>query len=137
MTLRTPNNNNVPGTDRNVLTLIREDMDVYGANGDHIGDVEFVYMGASSPVENEMGTGAATTANTELRGESILDVVAEALDDADMPQVLRARLEHEGFIRIDSDGLFSRDRYVLPEQIASVGNGRVTLKVNKADLIKR
>ena len=137
MTLRTPNNNNVTGTDRNVLTAIREDMDVYGANGDHIGEVDFVYMGASSPVENAMGTGAATTANTELRNEGILDVVAEALDGNDMPQVLRARLEHEGFIRIESDGLFSRDRFVLPEQIASVGNDRVTLKVNKSDLIKR
>lgn len=133
-----PLNSNVSGTTGNILTAIREDMDVYGANGDHIGDVEYVYMGASSPVANDMGTGAATTDNTELRGDSLIDVVARAaFDDDDMPEELRARLEHDGFIRIDSDGIFSSDRYVLPEQIATVANDRVTLTVNKADLIKR
>lgn len=137
MTLRMPNNNNVPGVDRNVLALVHEDMEVYGANGDHIGEVEFVYMGASSPVENEMGTGAATNPDTEPHVDNIVDMVAEALDGDDLPDVLAARLRQDGFIRIESDGLFSSDRYILPEQIASVGNDRVMLKVNKADLIKR
>ncbi len=137
MTLRTPNNNNVSGSERNILSLIREDMEVYGANGDHIGEVESVYMGASTPIENEMGTGAATNANTTLRGESILDVFADALDDDTVPDVLRARLQHDGFVRIESDGLFSSDRYILGEQIASVSNDRVILNVNKKDLIKR
>jgi hypothetical protein len=131
-----PLNSNISGTANNVLTRIREDMEVYGANGDHIGEVEFVYMGASSPVANEMGTGAATTANTELRSESILDVVANAFRDDNIPEVLRTRLEHDGFIRVEADGLFTSDRYVLPEQIASVSNDRVILTVNKDDLIK-
>lgn len=131
-----PLNSNISGTANNVLTRIREDMEVYGANGDHIGEVEFVYMGASSPVANEMGTGAATTANTELRSESLLDVVANAFRDDNIPEVLRTRLEHDGFIRVEADGLFTSDRYVLPEQIASVSNDRVILTVNKDDLIK-
>lgn len=131
-----PLNSDVSGTTGNILTRIREDMEVYGAQGEHIGEVEFVYMGASSPVANEMGTGAATTANTELRDDSIVDMIADAFRADEIPDVLRRRLEHDGFIRVEADGLFSSDRYVLPEQIASVTNDRVNLKVSKKELIK-
>lgn len=132
-----PLNSSVSGTQGNILTAIREDMEVYGANGDHIGEVEFVYMGASSPIANEMGTGAATSDAPPLRDDSILDFVARAFDDDDLPEVLRSRLQHDGFIRMESDGLFSSDRYVLPEQIERVHGDHVHLRVNKSDLIKR
>ena len=134
---QTPLNNNVTGMGSNILTRIREDMEVYAANGDHIGEVEFVYMGAASPAANDMGVGAASVADDDLREDSIIDVVARAFTDDDLPEELRERLQHSGFVRNESDGLFSSDRYVLPDQIANVSGDGVHLTVNKSDLLKR
>jgi hypothetical protein len=39
-------------------------------------------------------------------------------------------------VRIDSDGLFQADRYVMPEQIDSVSGDDVMLNVTKEQLIK-
>jgi hypothetical protein len=49
---------------------------------------------------------------------------------------MRARLLRHGFIRIDTSGLFAADRYAMPEQLASVSNDRVTLRVTREELMK-
>ena len=54
-----------------------------------------------------------------------------------MPETLRERLLREGYIRLDADGLFAADRYILPSQIASAAGDEVTLNVEKDQLIKR
>jgi hypothetical protein len=116
--------------DRGILDMIREDMHVYDVDNHHIGDVEDIYLGQESD--------AATAQDPSIRDhDSIIDWVAEAFDSDNIPEVLRNRLLHEGFIRMDSDGIFSSDRYILPEQIAGVSGDKVLLNVRKADLIKR
>ena len=43
----------------------------------------------------------------------------------------------QGFIRIDSAGLFAADRYVTPDQIVSVSGDALTLNVSQDELMKR
>ena len=71
------------------------------------------------------------------RDESLLEDIADVFAPDDMPQVLRERLLREGYIRLDATGLFAADRYILPEQIASVSGDQVLLNVDKGDLMKR
>ena len=63
--------------------------------------------------------------------------MAEALAPDEMPEEMRDRLLQEGFVRIDSNGLFSADRYVTPDQIQGVSSDGLLLRVTKAELVKR
>ena len=69
--------------------------------------------------------------------ESILDSIAEAFGKEETPEPLRSRLLVEGYIRLDTAGLLAKDRFILPDQIASAAGDEVVLNVAKDDLIKR
>jgi hypothetical protein len=58
-------------------------------------------------------------------------------DPDEIPEELRERMLREGYIRLDADGLFAADRYILPEQIASAGRDELMLNVKKSELVKR
>ena len=70
------------------------------------------------------------------RDDTLIDVVARASTDDDVPEEVRNRLVQQGFVRIDADGLFAADRYVMPEQIDSVSGDGMTLNVTKDELLK-
>jgi len=119
----------------NLLSEIREGMDVVGPNGHHIGRVDWVKMSDgewdTSTVEQ------ATAGNGGGRKETMMDSYAEAFKTDNLPEEVRERLIHGGFIRVDADGLFAPDRYVLPDQIAGVTERGVQLNVDKDNLLKR
>ena len=72
------------------------------------------------------------------RPDSLVDNIAEALTGpSDLPDSLRDRLLAEGYIRLDTKGLFASDRYILPEQIASCAGDELVLNVSKDELMKR
>ncbi len=122
----------------NILALVQERMDVLDAKGDRIGRVRNLYMGAGSEESLERGTGPATAAVPPDTGHTILDDFARALGgDVDMPETLRNRLLREGYIQIDTTGLFAKDYYALPEQIEVVSGDKVHLKVTRDKLIRR
>lgn len=120
-----------------VLMRIHEGMDVYNHDDERIGQVESIYFGSVGDQEAATGTGAATADNPATRERGFLDDLANVFRDDDLPDELRERLLRQGFIRIDSSGLFSSDRYATPEQIAAVHEDRVILRTNKEGLIKR
>jgi hypothetical protein len=66
-----------------------------------------------------------------------MENIAEAFRSDELPEALQDRLLTEGYIRLDTDGLFASDRYILPEQITSTSGDEIMLKVNKSDLMKR
>jgi hypothetical protein len=68
--------------------------------------------------------------------ETLLQAVAEAFGDDPIPEPLRTRLLTEGYIRLDTKGLFASDRYILPSQIGTISGDEVQLNVTKDDLIK-
>src|SRR5438552_2146427 len=85
----------------NILALVRERMDVLDANGDRIGRVRNLYMGAGSEEVLKEGRGPATASVPPDTEHTLLDDFARALGgDVDMPETLRNRLLREGYIRI-------------------------------------
>jgi hypothetical protein len=120
-----------------LLQQIREDMDVYDVDGNRIGEVEDVYFGEVSGAADARGQGPATTQGAYRENDTWLHDLAEVFaGEEDLPEVLRARLLREGFLRLDASGLLAADRYVLPDQIASVSADGVRLRVRRDELIK-
>lgn len=118
----------------NVLQQIREGMAVYDRSGDRIGTVADISFGASG----DSGVETATAPPVAERDETFIDNLAEALvGDDDIPQEVREKLRHSGYIRIDAWGIFTGDRYVLADQIDGVVDDEVRLRVMDDELIKR
>lgn len=122
------------------LSGIREGMGVFDRKDNHIGKVDFVYFGAVSDIQQARGTGPASAApgdSMSMRNDTLVDWLADAFHPNDVPTELRERLETNGFIRVDADGLFAADRFVTPDQIARVDDDRVQLTLERDQLIKR
>jgi hypothetical protein len=106
-----------------VLHQVREGMRVCDRNGEDIGQVRRLYLGAVSEAANEQGRGPATAPGRGGRDDSLIENLAETFTaDEPLPEALRGRLLRQGYIRIDTAGLFSSDRFALPEQIDSVSD---------------
>lgn len=125
------------GRSQTILNQIQEDMRVCDSAGEEIGRVRQVFFGAVADTEDKRGVGPATATTPELRDETLVDQVAEIFSDNPVPEVLRGRLLREGFIRIDTHGLFASDRFALPDQIESVSEDCVRLRLAKDELIER
>ena len=120
----------------NPLRQVHEGMKVYDRNDREIGTVERVYLGELSPTANNLGLGPATARDPDQPSNNLVQDFAAAFEEDNIPQEMRERLQRMGFARVESKGLFSSDRYVLPEQIARVEGDRVFLKTKKDDLFK-
>lgn len=122
---------------REILTQVREGMDVYGPDNEKVGTVKQVYMGGGSdPAEmrrQEVETGTPTRGTDET---FLGDLFSAFTPTEGMPDELRQRLERDGFIEIDSAGLFAGDRFATPDEIARVTGDRVVLSVSKNQLPK-
>ena len=121
-------------TSHDVLAQVREGMDVYDLDGNKVGSVAEVFMG---DVADALATGAEPQAGSEVNapGEgSLVNDVARVFTD-NMPEVVRNRLRHNGFVRMDG-GLLGSDRFALREHVAAVDGKRVRLNVRSDELIK-
>lgn len=121
----------------NPLRKVREGMKVYDSDDKEIGTVERVYLGEVSPRADERGEGPATARYPNQSENDLVQDLAKAFDNDQVPDELRARLQRMGFIRLDAKGLFAADRYILPDQIARVSGDKVILNTTKDRLIKR
>jgi len=119
-----------------MLRNIRAGMKVVDGAGHEIGRVEWVKYGDDDPSTPEPEA-AGISPIEDAEPDTLLDAIADAFRIDELPAEIRERLLHQGFVRIDADGLFSADRYVTPEQIAQVSADTLTLKVGKAELLKR
>ena len=123
-----------------ILSLVREGMDVYHVNNDRIGSVDFVHFGAASETQQDFGTGPAEPApadDPQMREDSIIDNIAEAFYPDEVPETLRSRLLMNGYVRLDTSGLFARDRFIMPDQISGVSGDQVMLNVTRDQLATR
>ncbi len=121
----------------NILALIHKDMEVYDRTNNKVGTVKYVHFGVASEATFDTGQAPATTSEAGARGESWLDALVDVFDPAEVPEVLRDRLLRHGFVLIDSTGLFSSDRFAMPDQIARVAQDHMILNVLGDELIKR
>lgn len=115
-----------------VLAQIHEGMDVFDRTGDKVGEVDYVYFGDEDATTPEADV--ATPSERATRDNTIVDVLAEAFRTEDLPQELRERLQVHGFVKV-STGMLRSDRFVLPEQIASVTGEAVHLDAAFDELI--
>jgi hypothetical protein len=127
-----------PAKIQSVLKSIHKGMEVKDVEGNNIGTVKDLYFGADSDEMMSHGAGAATAPDPSVREDSLIDNVARAFTDFDddLPEEMRKRLINEGYIRIDTAGLFRSDRFILPEQIARVHDEHVHLTATKDELLK-
>ena len=118
------------------LRSIEEGMKVFDRERHEIGKVEYVQFGDDDPDTPEVEAAAPNT--LDRRDRTIVDDIAMAFTASDeVPDELRQRLLEQGFVRIDANGLFASDRYVTPDQIASVTGDGLMLNVTKDELIKK
>jgi hypothetical protein len=118
-----------------ILARIREGMDVYDQRGDRLGTVERVYLGEASEEAIASGRGPATAPDPDWRDHSFVDDLVQAFAPDPVPEVVRARLLQHGFIRVDAAGIFAKDRYVTPDQIARVEPDGVHLRIGRDRLM--
>ena len=119
----------------NFLANVREGMKVFDRLQHEIGTVDRVQMSDDNPATPE--TEQVEAKPLDPRRDSLIDNVAEVFAPDDLPDEVRERLLQQGFLRIDSKGLFAADRYVLPDQILSVSGDAVTLNVSHDELMKK
>jgi hypothetical protein len=126
------------GDQGNRINQVHSGMTVYDVTGDDIGEVSFVYLGATTAAEREFGGGvAAVSLDREPEEKGLLGSLVDAFDPQDVPEEMAKRLRYSGYIRINSNGLFTSDRYATAEQISSVAENEVHLNVAFEDLLKR
>lgn len=114
---------------------IYKGMKVFDRTQKHIGKVDDFRF--SENEESPDLQPAELDATDRRRDDSLAENIAQAFGADELPEVLRDRLLREGYIRLDTAGLFAADRYILPDQIASTTADAVILNVSKDELIKR
>ena len=121
-------------------------MEVYDRIGKKVGKVDDFFSGA----EDWKPAAATVTVPVPVATPPALPVVEPAAvqpatkvpdfddvlePDDEMPPVLRKRLEHDGFIRIDA-GFLKHHRYALRGQIDRIESDHVVLNVTAKELLK-
>jgi hypothetical protein len=119
----------------NFLAQVHEGMKVFDRQHHEIGKVERVQMSDDNPATPEVE--AATPGNLRERDNSLIDNIADVFAPDELPEDVRARLMQQGFLKLDTRGLFAADRYILPDQIISVSDDEVMLNVSKDELLKQ
>jgi hypothetical protein len=119
----------------NFLARVHEGMKVFDRQHHEIGKVERVQMSDDNPATLEVE--AATPGNLRQRDDSLIDNIADVFAPDQLPEDVRSRLLQQGFLRLDTKGIFAADRYILPDQIISVTGDEVMLNVSKDELLKQ
>lgn len=118
-----------------LLQQIHKGMHVYDAERNEVGTVDYVQFGDEDPSQPGAETATVNPGQRDT-SDSFVENIIDVFRPDDLPEVLRARLVCHGFVRVDAPGLFNADRYISPDQIQSVSEDKVMLKVRKAELIR-
>jgi hypothetical protein len=114
-----------------LIEQVTEGMSVVDSAGQRVGKVTFVEMGDPLALTSEGNRMPAPDPLTELG----MAVTGDAREPV-VPEPVRSKLLHYGFLRVDGTGLFHKDYYVRSNQIAGVRGDTVTLAVTKDELIE-
>lgn len=115
-------------------TQIKEGMKVYTDTNDELGVVEYVKFGDEDL--NHPGAETSTSSETGDDSTDIFKALARALvDDDNLPEEVRSRLERYGYLRLDTTQLFESDYYVPFNLISHIEGDKVFIKANKDELV--
>lgn len=116
------------------LRSVEQGMKVFDRSHKEIGKVEWVQFGDDDPDTPDLeATGISEIYDND---KTLFDIFAQAFRSDELPEEVRRKLLHQGFVRIDAAGLFAADRYVTPDQIDSVSGEGLMLNVDKEQLVK-
>lgn len=143
---------------------VKEGMKVLDSDGAEVGHVEFVKMAdpdatttpAEEPAPGEIpgvagmpmaapgavpGTGPGGVMGGIPGGAGVSNIPAglvqpEGGGEPVLPPALSERLRRQGYLKVDSKGLFKRDVYVGADQLDTVRGDVVILAVSKGELAK-
>ncbi len=105
-----------------LIAAVREGMRVVDVNGEELGTVEEIRMSDPSAVTAE-GQGTGGTGG-------LLGYLATAFAGGNgLPRQAQERLARLGYVRVDAAGIFSGDRYVAGDEIATVVGDTVHLNL--------
>jgi hypothetical protein len=119
---------------------IHEGAKVYDREHNEIGHVDDVFLGyvqtdtVDSAETTAAGSFPAGTNTQSITPNFAMGGTANASDSEPVKSV-KNRLLREGFVHIET-GILSRDRVVLPDQIAKVEDRALVLNVTKDQLLK-
>ncbi len=115
---------------------IQVGMHVLDSTGEEIGTVaDFRFSENEDEPDVEP---AELDADDQHEDKSLIGQIGRAITPGDeLPEGLRDRLLLEGYIRLDTKGLFAADRYIPPAQIDSASGEEIVLNVGKDELLKR
>jgi hypothetical protein len=119
---------------RDLIRRISRGMKVLDAKGEEIGKVDQLQMGDPEGVTEE-----PDLYKRKMEGPLLTRVVDQyrPTGDIDAPPSARAHLLRMGYIRIDGKGWLDVDRYASADQIESVDEHHVRLKVPKEALVRK
>lgn len=116
------------------FTHIKEGMDVLDSSGEKVGTVKFVRFSDENPKSNNVETVSAPDVKAE---NTVVDTLAKAVGGEDeIPEELQERLLRNGYIRIGR-GVLKDDGFATLDQIATVHEDHLHLKVTGKDLLKK
>ena len=131
-----------------IFALIGPGLEVYDNQSKKVGKVDTFFPGASGREPKETTVLPAPVAVTGQQTVPLMEplvpvtntVTVPELDTAlhpgdDLPNELRERLRHDGFVRIDA-GFLRHHRYALRNQIARVENDRIVLNISENELFR-
>jgi len=115
--------------EQRLLSEVQTGMKVIDADGKEIGTVSDLRMGEPAAVGEEPAQ--------EPGALSPIDdlIVGWFGEDRAIPETIRHRMLHEGFIKIGGTGLLGGATFALSTEIASVAGDAVRLNVPDRDLI--
>ncbi len=122
--------------ERKILSKVYKGMEVYDVEGDKVGTVERVFLGAVGQESENRAQGPRTAPVPDpTKDESFVEDLSDVFDPEDkIPDVVRERLLRHGFIRVEGAELFDQDQYVIPEQIAAIDEDGVKLRIVRDEL---
>lgn len=114
-------------------TKIKEGMTIFDKNGDKIGTVEYVQY--SDEDYNQPGVETATTTTTDDTSHLVKSLARALVDENDIPEVVLERLNHAGYIRMDSSSFLDSDYYVPMDMVTNVVGEDIHIRTEKDSLI--
>ncbi len=115
--------------EQRLLSEVHTGMRVIDAEGKDIGSVNDMRLGepAAAGIDPAEAPGALSPIDDLLIGWFG--------DNHDIPETIRHRMLHEGFLKIGQTGLFGSETFALASEIGGVAGDTVRLTVPERDLI--
>jgi hypothetical protein len=123
-------------SDHQPLAFIFEGMKVYDREGEEIGTVEHIFFGNTTP-QGTRNAESDRPDEPDMAREGLWDSIEEVIDPVDhLEEDLRASLGKSGFIRVSGLKIIGEKRYIPPDRIGEVSDGKIYLNVPVDELVR-